>query len=46
MKATEQHFPVVACGTICYAVQGGGGWGRHSLTRNEVSGTVRHRDKD
>ena len=23
MKASEQHFPVVACGTVCYAVQGG-----------------------
>ena len=22
MKATEQHFPVVACGTVCYAMQG------------------------
>ena len=23
MQATEQHFPVVACGTVYYAVQGG-----------------------
>ena len=23
MKASEQHFLVVACGTVCYAVQGG-----------------------